>query len=262
MTTVSGATVSRSIVSTSGSSSAGSGEGIRGISPRALSRIGGALYLTIIALGAFGEMGVRNRIVVSGDALATAANMNALESLWRVGLAGELFLLICGTTLAAIFYILIRPVSRDGALLAAFFNLVSLAVEAAMALYLAAALFPLTREEYRSAFQPEQLAALSLWSIQSHAYGFGLALVFFGCFCVVMGYLYLPVGIHSQDARRSPAGHRRVLRREHVRSGSLAGSRRPAVSLRPAPPLRRGAVVRPLASAEGRSPCVGRVDGF
>ncbi|MGH7566159.1 MAG: DUF4386 domain-containing protein [Gemmatimonadota bacterium] len=163
-------------------------------SSHALSRIGGALYLTIIAIGAFGEMGIRSRIVVPGDALATAANLNALEALWRVGLVGELFLLICGTTLAAIFYILIRPVSRDGALLATFFNLVSLAVEAAMALYLAAALFPLTREEYRSAYQPEQLAALSLWSIQSHAYGFGLALVFFGCFCVVMGYLIYQSG--------------------------------------------------------------------
>lgn len=176
-------------MATSGTNSAGPGEGNYGISPRALSRIGGALYLAIIAIGAFGELGIRNRIVVSGDALATAANLNAQESLWRVGLAGELLLLMCGTTLAAIFYILIRPVSRDGALLAAFFNLVSLAVEAAMALYLAAALFPLTREEYRSAYQPAQLAALSVWSIQSHAYGFGLALVFFGCFCVVMGYL-------------------------------------------------------------------------
>jgi hypothetical protein len=46
-------------------------------SPRALSRIGGALYLTIIAIGAFGELGIRNRIVVSGDALATAANLDA-----------------------------------------------------------------------------------------------------------------------------------------------------------------------------------------
>jgi hypothetical protein len=44
------------------------------LSPRALSRIGGALYLTIIAIGAFGEMGIRSRIVVPGDASATATN--------------------------------------------------------------------------------------------------------------------------------------------------------------------------------------------
>ena len=159
------------------------------LSPRSLARVGGALYLTIIAIGAFGEMGIRGRILVPGQPSATAANLESLETLWRVGLVAELVLLVCGTALAAIFYVLIRPVSRTGALLALLFNVVSLAVEAAVALYLATALFPLTREEYRSAFPPEQLAALSLWSMQSHSYGFGLALVFFGAFCVVMGAL-------------------------------------------------------------------------
>lgn len=159
------------------------------LSPRTLPRIGGALYLTIIAIGAFGEVGIRGRILVRGDASATAANLESLETLWRVGLVAELLLLVCSTALAAIFYVLIRPVSRTGAVMALLFNLVALAVEAAVALYLATALFPLTREEYRSAFPPEQLAALSLWSMQSHSYGFGLALLFFGCFCVVMGCL-------------------------------------------------------------------------
>jgi hypothetical protein len=36
---------------------------------------------------------VRSRIIVAGDATATAANMDALESLWRLGVAGELLLL-------------------------------------------------------------------------------------------------------------------------------------------------------------------------
>jgi hypothetical protein len=37
------------------------------MSPRALSRIGGALYLVIIVLGLFEEMVVRSRVIVSGD---------------------------------------------------------------------------------------------------------------------------------------------------------------------------------------------------
>ena len=169
-------------------------------SPRTLSRIGGALYLTIIAIGAFGELGIRGRIVAPGDAPATAANLDAHASLWRAGLVAELVLLVCATALAAILYALIRPVSRTGAVLALSFNVVTIAVEAAVALHLASALFPLTRPEYRSAFEPGQLAALSALSIQSHAYGFGLALVFFGCFCVVMGWLihrsgYIPRAI-------------------------------------------------------------------
>src|SRR5260370_651204 len=100
-------------------------------SPRALARIGGLLYLVIIVLGLFEEAFVRNRIVVPGNAAATAANLRSLESLWRLGIAAESVLLICAIALTLIFYVLLRPVSRDLALLAVFFNLVSIAGGAA-----------------------------------------------------------------------------------------------------------------------------------
>ena len=72
-----------------------------GFSPKALAHIGGALYLIIIAIGIFGELGVRGRVVVAGDAVATAANLRSLESLWRLGIAAEWVLLVCAVTLAA-----------------------------------------------------------------------------------------------------------------------------------------------------------------
>ena len=176
-------------------------------SPRVLSRIGGVLYLIIIVLGIFGEAFVRNRLIVSGDATATAANIRSLESLWRFGIAAEIFLLICAVGLALIFFVLLRPVSRDLALLAAFFNLVSLAVEAATTLNLVAALFPLGNAGYLTAFQPEQLYAMASLSVKSFSYGFGVSLIFFGCVCLVLGYLifrsgYLPkaLGVLMQIA--------------------------------------------------------------
>jgi len=45
-------------------------------SPQLYARIGGALYLIIILIGSFDEAYVRNRIIVPGDAAATAANFN------------------------------------------------------------------------------------------------------------------------------------------------------------------------------------------
>jgi hypothetical protein len=166
-------------------------------SPWVLARVGGVLYLIIVALGLFEEMFVRSRIIVSGDASATAVNLRSLESLWRLGIAAEFVLLTCGITLALIFFVLLRPVSRDVALLAVFFNLVSIAVEAASALYLLMALFPLGSSEYLRAFEPGQLDTLARLSVRSHALGFGAALIFFGWFCVVAGLLiyrssYLP----------------------------------------------------------------------
>jgi hypothetical protein len=177
------------------------------ISPRVLSRIAGVLYLIIIALGLWGEAFVRDRLVVSGDAAATAANIMSHHSLWRLGIAAEYVLLVCAIPLALIFYLLLRPVSRELALLAIFFDLVSLAVEAAISLNLINALFPLDNAAYLKSFAPEQLATVARLSIRSHGYGFGVALIFFGCFCLVAGILifksrYLPktIGVLMQIA--------------------------------------------------------------
>lgn len=159
------------------------------LSPRALSRIAGSLYLLIIVLGIFGEAFVRERIVSSGDAAATASNLQMLESVWRLGVAGEMVLLMSAVGLTLILYVLLRPVSRDLALLAAFFHLMTIAVEAAAAIFLMATLFPLDGAAYLGAFQPEQLGSLATLSIRSHGHGFGLALIFFGGFCLVAGYL-------------------------------------------------------------------------
>jgi hypothetical protein len=172
-----------------------------------MSRLGGVLYLIIIVGGIIGEAFIRGRIVVGGDARATAANIAAFEPLWRIGIAAELFMLLCTVALALIFYVLLRPVSRDLALLAVFFNLVSIAVEAVNEQRLLEALFPLGKAGYLAAFEPEQLGALSSLSLRSYSHGFGISLLFFGCECLVLGYLifrsgYLPktVGILVQLA--------------------------------------------------------------
>ena len=176
-------------------------------SPRVVSRIGGVLYLIIIVIGIFGEAFVRGRLIVSGDAAATAANIRSLEWLWRFSIAAEFFLLICAVALTLIFFVLLRPVSRDLALLAVFFNLVSIAVEAAITLYLLGALFPLGNAEFLRAFEPDQLYAMTSLAVKLQSYGFGVSLIFFGCECLILGYLifrsgYLPkaLGILMQIA--------------------------------------------------------------
>jgi hypothetical protein len=156
-------------------------------SPQLYARIGGALYLIIIAIGLFGEAFVRDRIIVSGDATATAKNILASESLWRFHIAAELLLLICAVVLLVILFVLLKPVSRELVLLATFFNLVSIGLEAATAMYLVVALFPLGNAPYLAAFSSGQLYAMASLALKSHGYGFGVSLLFFGCFCMVIG---------------------------------------------------------------------------
>ena len=156
-------------------------------SPQLYARIGGALYLVIIVIGLFGEMFVRDKLIVSGDATATAKNILASESLWRFHIAAELFLLICAIVLLMILFVLLRPVSRELTLLAVLFNLVSIGLEAATTMYLIIALFPLGSAGYLKVFSSEQLYAMASLTLKSHGYGFGVSLLFFGCFCVVIG---------------------------------------------------------------------------
>lgn len=176
-------------------------------SPQVYARTGGVLYLIIIVIGFLGEAVVRNGLVVSGDPAATAERIRSSEFLWRVGIAGELVLLVCAVALTLIFYVLLRPVSKELAWLAVFFNLVSIAIEADAALHLQATLMPLGNANYLKALDPKQLHAVAFFSIRSHENGFGVALIFFACVCLVLGYLifksgYLPrfVGVLMQLA--------------------------------------------------------------
>jgi uncharacterized protein DUF4386 len=171
-----------------------------GASPRALARLAGVLYLVIIAIGLWGELFVRGKLVVEGDAVATAANLRSQESLWRWAIAGELVLLTCAIIVLWILYVLLRPANRELAVLAVLFNLVAIAVEAATTLRLLDALFPLGDRPYLAALASEQRYALTNLALRSHAYGFGISLFFFGGFLLVAGYLvyisgYLPKAI-------------------------------------------------------------------
>jgi hypothetical protein len=163
------------------------------VSPQVYARTGGALYLMLIVLGIFGEA-VRDRLIVSGNAAATAGNIRSMESLWRFGITSEFVSLIGATSLAMIYFVLLRPVNEQLNLLATFLRLVAITIEAVAALNLVAALFPLGTAESLKAFTPEQLYALTRLAIVSHSHGYGLALLFFGFCFLFHGYLIFRSG--------------------------------------------------------------------
>ena len=176
-------------------------------SPQRYARLGGALYLAIIVLGAFAEGFVANKLLVLGDAAATAHNILASPGLWRLSVAGNLIVVICAVPLLWIEYLLLRPVSKQLVVLAVLFNLVSLAVEAISKLFLLVVMPTLGSADFLRAFEPQQLQILANLALRSHDIAFNIALIFFGFTCLVYGYLisksgYLPkfVGILMQIA--------------------------------------------------------------
>jgi hypothetical protein len=191
-------------------------------SPRALARAEGVVYLIIIVLGIFVELFVRGRIVVGGDAAATAANLTAMQSLWRVGIVAELLMVICTVCSALFLYLLLRPVSRHLALLATFFGLVGLTVEAGYSLYLVEALFPLQSPAALQAFTAEQLHAMASLALKAHGNGFGIALFLFGPAFLLRGYMRARSDSWSSISAMRGRARRTVRPRPHTaRSAGL-----------------------------------------
>jgi hypothetical protein len=118
----------------------------------------------------------------------------ASEFLFRCGVVGDLIMHITDVPMTVIFYVLLRPVSKDLSLLAALFGMLQTAVLIANKLNLVTVLLLLGGSNYLKAFDPNQLQALASLSLALHEYGFGIGLVFFGVSCLVTAYLLFRSG--------------------------------------------------------------------
>ena len=177
---------------------AGSAEGQlargRAVSIQTYARIAGALILVTTVSGFFGEAYVPSRIIVSGDAAATAGNLTTLNFLFRLGFASYLVEALCDIALALIFYVLLRPVQKDLALLSAFFGLVGTGFYAVAELIGFVATLAVGHTEAFKAFSPDQLHDLVLLSLKVFGLGAGTSFVFYGVASVLRGYLIFRSG--------------------------------------------------------------------
>ena len=133
---------------------------------------------------------IGSTMVVRGDAAATAANILASESLFRLGFVANLIAAAAYVGVVAMLYELFKPVSSTLSFVAAFFGLVGCAVSAmSMADYLAPLLL-LGNASYLTAFEAEQVQALAR-ILRLEGLGGSISLVFFGFYCVLIGCLVL-----------------------------------------------------------------------
>jgi hypothetical protein len=170
---------------------------VKATSIQTYARVAAVLFLISMVAGFFGELYIPSRIVVSGDATATANNVIASSSLFRLGFASYLVEAVCDIAITWVFYVLLRPAHRNLALLAAFFGLVSTASFATTELFYFAPSFILGGVGYLKTFSPDQLNALAMLSLKFYGVGAGLFMVFYGIGWVIRGYLisrsgYLP----------------------------------------------------------------------
>lgn len=163
-------------------------ERIAEASPRFKARIAGVFYLlTFVTGGAALFFG--GRFVVNGDAAATAANIVAHQTLFGFGFAANLLSTASYVAVTALFYDLFKPVKESVSLLAAFFSTVGCAIGALSCALLLAPLAILGGAPYLSVFNEQQLQALALLFLKLSAQATNVGLVFFGFYCLLIGYL-------------------------------------------------------------------------
>lgn len=154
---------------------------------RRTARAAGVLYLIIVVFGLFAEVGVRARLIESGDAAATAANIVDNEWLFRVGFAADLVVFLADVALAVVLYLLLKPISHTLSLLAAAFRLTQTAVIGLNLLHMFDALRILDDADHLTGFGRDEIEALALSSLESHRYGYILGLTFFGVATMIIG---------------------------------------------------------------------------
>ena len=158
-------------------------------SPRFKARMAGGFEFLEGLTSAGGQVAILGSLVVAGNAAATAANILGHEQLFWLGFASSLIAVAFHLTWALLFYDLFKPVNRSVSLLATFVILVGCALQALSSLLYLAPLLVLQGESSLSAFSPGQLQALALVFLKLNTLAFNIYLVFFGLWCVLIGFL-------------------------------------------------------------------------
>jgi uncharacterized protein DUF4386 len=164
-------------------------ERITEMSPRSKARLAGVFEVLEGLTSATGQVMILGRLIVSGNAAATAALILGHERLFWFGFALSLIGVVFHIAWALLFYDLFKVVNRTLSLLAAFVILVGCAIQGLTCLFYIAPLAVLEGGNSVSAFATEQLQALAAVFLKLNGQAFDLYLVFFGLWCVLIGYL-------------------------------------------------------------------------
>lgn len=159
------------------------------ISNNNLARIAGFCYLIVIATGLFSEVFVRQALRMSNDALTTAYNIQTNEMLFRWGFVADLINFVVGIPTILIIYHFFKKSNKIILQIALALVIIQTAIIAVNLLNQITPLLLLSNDTYLNTFQQSQLATLSLLSLNIQSQGYAIGLVFFGFYCIIIGFV-------------------------------------------------------------------------
>jgi len=157
-------------------------------------RVAGLLYLLASIIGFFCLAYVPAKLIVSGDATATANRIRASETLLRLGIASELIAFTIFIFVVLALYRLFKAVSEKHAMAMATLLLISIPISLLNLLNEIAALVLVSGASFLSAFEKGQLDALAYMFLRLHGQGFIVAQIFWGLWLFPFGILVIRSG--------------------------------------------------------------------
>lgn len=158
-------------------------------SPSTRGRILAAIYLFVIVAGITAQVFIADSLIVTGNASATASNIRANMSLYRLGFTIFMLEMVAQVVATAMYYDLLKPVNRSVARLAAILGFTGCGIKTMARLFYYAPLILLGGASYQTAMSPAQLEAFSLAFIDINTQGAAIALIFFGFESLLQGWL-------------------------------------------------------------------------
>jgi hypothetical protein len=157
-------------------------------------RIAGAVYLSMIFTAPFTLLYVPGKLIVRGDAAATANNVLTHETMFRLAIIGDLFTHVIFICLGIALYRLLSSVNKTWAMLMVAFVLISAAVGFLDTLNNVAALILFRGADFLSVFEKPQLNALGYLFIRLHSQGIFMNELFWGLWLFPFGLLVFRSG--------------------------------------------------------------------
>ncbi len=143
-------------------------------------RFAGWLYILTSIFGFFAMGYVPDNLIVHGNAAATASNIVAHETLFRLGIAAELIGMAGFIFVADALYDLLKGVNRRHASLMVTLIVVSVPIAFVNELNSIAALVLVRGGDFLSAFESPQRYAAAMFFLNLHGRGFVVAEIFWG----------------------------------------------------------------------------------
>jgi hypothetical protein len=157
-------------------------------------RIAGLWYLLLGITAPIGLVYVPAKLIVPGNATATADHLRASESLLRIGIGSELFHQVIGVFLVLALYRLFKAVNQKYAVLMVIFSLLGLPIIFLNVLNEIAALVLVSGADFLSVFDKRQLDALAYLFVRLHSQGITVASIFWGLWLFPFGILIIRSG--------------------------------------------------------------------